>query len=407
MNLRSIKSEFPIFYTNPGGFELTYLDNAATTQKPLKVINSIVSYYYNHNANVHRGIHALSESATSLYENSRKMFKEFINASNTDEIIFTSGSTDGINMIANGFAENILDENNGVLCLISEHHSNFVPWQQLCLSKNAPFEVVSLDEEFRINVADLKSKLATGKFKIFAFAHISNVLGIVNDVKKITSICKEHKAFTVLDCAQSAGRVDVDVQSFDVDFAVFSSHKMYGTTGLGILYAKNSNLEFFAPTKFGGGMIDVVNILDSTWTKGPEKYEAGTPNIEGVITLAESIKFINEIGIKEIKSHENSLISYLIDQLKHIPEIKIIGPANSSDRAGLVSFYSDKIHSHDISSVLASTGIAVRAGHHCAMLFHRSLNIPSSVRASFAVYISFEDLDKLIEGIKSAFRILK
>lgn len=407
MSLSDIKFEFPVFSSHPGGKSLVYLDNAATTQKPLRVINSIATYYYGHNANVHRGIYALSEDATSLYEKSRGIVKEFLNATYNEEIVFTSGTTDSLNMVAFGFVANRVDKNSGVLAMISEHHSNFVPYQQICTKLSAPWDTVSITNEGHIDFDDLESKLKSKKYKFFAFSHISNVLGIVNDAKKVVDICKKYNVLTILDLAQSIGHIKVDLKKINPDFAAFSVHKMYGPTGVGVLYVKKEHQKDFEPFRYGGGMISEVTKDSATFANFPAKLEAGTAHIAGVITTSNAIAFIKEFGFERIEGHEKSLTDYALDVLQSIPDISIIGEKSHTKRSGLISFYSEKLHAHDIASVLASNGVAVRAGHHCAMPLHKFLGIKSSVRASFAIYNSYQDIDVLGESLRSAFKILK
>lgn len=404
MNLENIRKEFPILEREINGEKLVYLDNGATSQTPKSVVNSIVDYYETINANVHRGIHTLSQVATNEMELARQKVQKFINAKETHEIIFTSGTTDSINLVAYAL-EKIIQENDEILITELEHHSNIVPWQMLCKKTKSKLKYIPLQDNGTLNL-DLLDNLLTEKTKLVAINHVSNALGVINPVKKV--IEKAHKigAWTLIDGAQSVPHLAVDVQGLDADFYAFSGHKMYAPTGTGILYGKEEILTQLEPYRGGGEMIETVEMSSSTYAGLPFKYEAGTPNICGNIALGHAIDFMQKIGIEKIAEHEQNLIQYAIKKLSEIEEIEIY--AKDSPRSGAISFNvkAKHVHSSDVGMILDKLGIAVRTGHHCCQPIMNKLNIPGTVRASFAVYNNKEDIDRLTNGVKTAVDML-
>ncbi|MBP9758388.1 SufS family cysteine desulfurase [Candidatus Dojkabacteria bacterium] len=404
----NLKSKFPIFETYPN---LVYLDSAATTQKPDEVIKRIVKYYNEENSNVHRGIYKLSEKATAEYENARATVAQFINAKSAEEIIFTSGTTDSINFVSHCWNnENGLGEY--IITTQMEHHSNFIPWQQRVKFKSQnPLMLVDVDIELRLNLEDLKVKLEKYIPKLLTLTHVSNVTGVINPIKQIVELKNKisPKTRILIDCAQSIAHIPVDVQDLGVDFIVFSGHKMYAATGTGILWAKSEVLENeLQPYRYGGGMIQDVEIEDSTWAEIPGKFEGGTPNIEGAISIAEAVKFIKNIGFEEINKHEAELCNYALTKLSKLSEITIIGPKTIEERTGVISISLDGVHPHDVAQILDEDNIAVRAGHHCnQILMKYVLKIPATTRISFGVYNDKEDIDRLIEGLEKVIKIFK
>lgn len=402
---KELKKEFKILDKKINGNELVYLDNAATSQIPNRVLQNINDYYCNFNSNVHRGIHTLSEEATDLFENARKNVAKFINAKHSEEIIFTSGSTHSVNLIANSLCKKYLKKDDIVLVSISEHHSNMVPWQVYAKEMGARVEPILIDNQGLLDLNDFKNKL-TDKVKIIAVSHASNVLGSITDIKQISKLAHANNSIVCVDGAQSAPHLKVNVQSLDCDFYSFSGHKMCAPSGIGVLYGKKSLLQDLEPFMYGGGMIDEVKIDSSTYAESPQKFEAGTPNIMGAIALSTAIDYLNEIGMDNIRNHEIILLDYAMQKLSDIAGLKILGPQNSKDRTGLISFTINNIHAHDVSAVLNTFGVAVRSGHHCTMPLHNHLNIAASTRASFYFYNTKEDIDKLVEAIKHSIKIL-
>lgn len=394
------KKDFPLFDNHS---DLVYLDSAATSQKPNTVIARIKDFYENTNANVHRGIYKLSESATEEYEEARSIVASFINAE-SDEVVFTSGTTQSINTLSYGLQEfSILNGNQDTILLTEmEHHSNIVPWQQLAKRTGAHIEYVRLTDDFRIDQKDLHKKFKQFNVKIIAITHMSNTLGTINPIKQITQFIRKNSAQTmiVVDGAQYIPHNLVDVKDLDVDFYTFSGHKMFGPTGIGVLYGKNYLLQRFEPVYTGGGMIQKVNRESSTWAEGPEKHEAGTPNIAGAIGLAEAIKYINKIGYDAIKEHEGELLEYFLEKLQQHPELMLYGSMNTKDRGTVFSLKLEDVHAHDFAQLLDEENIAVRAGHHCnQILMQDVLNVAATVRASFCLYNDKTDIDKFFSAV--------
>lgn len=395
--LEGIKKDFPVLNQIVNDEPLVYLDNAATTQKPLKVLAAIKDYYENDNANVHRGVHTLAERATEKYEAAREKVRQFINAKSTKEVLFTRGTTTSINWVAQ-FAGQILKTGDEIVISIMEHHSNIVPWQELAKKTGAILKFVYL-KDGQLDMDDLRKKI-TNQTKFVSIAHVSNVLGTINPVEEITKIAHEHGAYMVVDGAQSTPHMAIDLQKMDVDFFAFSGHKMMGPTGIGVLYGKEELLNQFEPVEFGGEMIDFVYESHSTWTELPWKFEAGTPNIAGAIALGATIDYIQELGIDQIHQHEIELIDYLMPKLQEIEGLKIYGPKDNVKRGGLIAFNIEGLHPHDVATALDMEGVAVRAGHHCAQPLLNYLETPATARASFYLYNTKADCDKLVEALK-------
>lgn len=395
--LEGIKNEFPVLNQIVNDEPLVYLDNAATTQKPLKVLAAIKDYYENDNANIHRGVHTLAERATEKYEAAREKVRQFINAKSTKEVLFTRGTTTSINWVAQ-FAGQILKTGDEIVISIMEHHSNIVPWQEVAKKTGAILKFVYL-KDGQLDMDDLRKKI-TNQTKFVSIAHVSNVLGTINPVEEITKIAHEHGAYMAVDGAQSTPHMAIDLQKMDVDFFAFSGHKMMGPTGIGVLYGKEELLNQFEPVEFGGEMIDFVYESHSTWTELPWKFEAGTPNIAGAIALGAAIDYIQELGIDQIHQHEIELIDYLMPKLQEIEGLKIYGPKDNVKRGGLIAFNIEGLHPHDVATALDMEGVAVRAGHHCAQPLLNYLETPATARASFYLYNTKADCDKLVEALK-------
>ncbi len=403
IDVEQIRSQFPILIRKVNNQPLVYFDNAATTQKPKTVLDAIQKYYSEINANIHRGVHTLSQEATDAYEHSRKTIAEFINAKNPHEIIFTRGTTESINLVASCFGKGYVKAGDEILVTEMEHHSNIVPWQMMCEERGATLKVIPVDDNGELIFEELKN-LLTAKTKLLALTHVSNTLGTVNDVKEIISLAKKNGAAVLIDGAQAIAHTQVDVTELDCDFYCFSGHKMYGPTGIGILYGKEKFLNEFPPYQGGGGMIKEVTFAKTTYTDLPYKFEAGTPNIEGGIVLGVTVDWMKNIGMKNISSHENELLQYALQQLKTIDGIRIIGEAKH--HASAISFLIGNIHPYDTGVILDKLGIAVRTGHHCNQPLMKRFNIPGTVRASFAVYNTMEEVDVFIEGVKKAKKML-
>nr|WP_312682135.1 cysteine desulfurase [Lactococcus taiwanensis] len=396
LEIEKLREDFPILNQKVNDEPLVYLDNAATTQKPLTVLSAINDFYQQDNANVHRGVHTLAERATADYEATREKVRAFINAQSTKEILFTRGTTTSLNWVAQ-FAGQILTPADEVIITIMEHHSNIVPWQEIAQRTGATLKFVYL-KEGALDWTDLNEKIST-KTKFVSVAHVSNVLGCINPIKEIADLAHAHGAYVVVDGAQSVPHMAVDVQELDVDFFAFSGHKMMGPTGIGVLYGKKELLQRFEPIEFGGEMIDFVYESHSTWTELPWKFEAGTPNIAGAIGLGAAIDYINSIGIENIQQHERELVEYLLPKLKEIPGLTLYGPAEPRQRAGVIAFNLQGLHPHDLATALDMEGIAVRAGHHCAQPLLHDLKVAATARASFYLYNTKADCDKLIEAL--------
>jgi cysteine desulfurase / selenocysteine lyase len=398
MDVKEIRKQFPILDQEVNGHPLVYLDSAATSQKPVSVIEAMNDYYRGYNSNVHRGVHTLGTRATDGYEGAREKVRNFINASHAQEVIFTRGTTTAINTVAASYGRANLTEGDEIVITHMEHHSNIIPWQQLAKETGATLKYVPLQEDGTIAIEDVRATVSP-QTKIVSIMMVSNVLGTMNPIKEITKIAHENGAVMVVDGAQAAPHMKIDVQDLDCDFFAFSGHKMVGPTGIGVLYGKKKHLNKMEPVEFGGEMIDFVGLQESTWKELPWKFEGGTPIIAGAIGLGAAIDFLEEVGLHNIEEHEHKLAAYALNKMNEVEGMKIYGPKDPGKRAGLVTFNIDDVHPHDVATVLDAEGIAVRAGHHCAQPLMKWLDVSATARASFYLYNTEEDIDKLVAGL--------
>jgi cysteine desulfurase/selenocysteine lyase len=404
-DVEKIRKEFPILFQKVNGHNLVYFDNAATSQKPTSVINTLVDYYTGYNANIHRGIHTLAEKATKAYEATREAARGFINARHVEEIIFiTRGVTEAINLVSHSYGRTFIDKGDEIIVSELEHHSNIVPWQMVCEQKDAQLRVIPIHDNGELNI-DAFKKLLTNRTKLVVVNHASNALGTINPVKEIIKLAHDAGAVVLVDGAQAAAHLPIDVQELDCDFYCISSHKMYGPTGAGILYGKKELLEKMPPFFGGGEMIKEVTFAKTTYNDLPYKFEAGTPNIADVIALKPAIEFIQSLGKPTIAAHEHELLEYATAQLSAIKGVRLVGTA--AKKVSIVSFVVEGIHHFDIGQMLDSRGIAVRTGHHCAQPLMDRLGIEGTVRASFAVYNTKEEINKLVEGLDRVISFMK
>jgi cysteine desulfurase / selenocysteine lyase len=401
MNIKEIKEQFPILNQHVNGHPLVYLDSSATSQKPEVVIDALETYYKNYNSNVHRGVHTLGTKATDAYEGAREKVKNFFNARETAEIIFTRGTTASLNLVAQCYVREFLIEGDEILITQMEHHSNLIPWQQAAKKTGAVLKFIPLSSDGTISLNNVKKSITT-KTKFVSITHVSNVLGTINPIKEIAKLAHQHGAVICVDAAQSAPHLKIDVQELDCDFLALSGHKMAGPTGIGVLYGKRKLLERMIPYEYGGEMIDLVGLYESTWKELPWKFEGGTPNIAGAIGLAAAIDFLEQIGLDKIRLHEEKLVNYAFEQLSAFDGISIYGPKQPEQRSGLITFNIDNVHPHDLATILDSEGIAIRAGHHCCQPLMKWLNVSATARASFYLYNTEEDVNLLVKGIKKA-----
>ncbi|WP_379945789.1 cysteine desulfurase [Enterococcus devriesei] len=402
----TIRKDFPILFQEVNDEPLVYLDNAATTQKPTQVLDALRHYYENDNANVHRGVHTLAERATADYENSREKVRAFINAKETAEVLFTRGTTTGLNWLARSYGDAFVEAGDEIVISYMEHHSNIIPWQQLAQRKGATLRYVPLTDDGFLDMAAAK-EIINEKTAIVSLAYVSNVLGVINPIKELAALAHANNAVMIVDGAQATPHMKVDVQALDADFFAFSGHKMCGPTGIGVLYGKRQWMEQMEPVEFGGEMIDFVNLYDSTWKELPWKFEAGTPNIAGAIALGAAIDYLNEIGMEQIHQYEQELVDYVLPKLHEIGGITTYGPQDPEHHTGVIAFNLDGIHPHDVATALDMEGVAVRAGHHCAQPLMNYLNLPATARASFYFYNTKEDADRLIEAIQATKEFFK
>ncbi|MFY0998898.1 cysteine desulfurase [Streptococcus anginosus] len=397
LDVEILQRDFPILDQIVNDEPLVYLDNAATTQKPTQILEVIAAYYEKDNANVHRGVHTLAERATAAYEAARERVRSFIHAASTKEVLFTRGTTTSLNWVAR-YAENVLQPGDEVLISVMEHHSNIIPWQEACKKTGARLIYAYLKDGM-LDLADFRSKL-TEKTRFVALAHVSNVLGVVNPIKEIAELVHQANALLVVDGAQSVPHMKIDVQDLDVDFFAFSGHKMLGPTGIGVLYGKEELLERMSPVEFGGEMIDFVYEQEATWKELPWKFEAGTPNIAGAIGLAAAIDYLDKIGMETVHQYEQELIAYAFPKLQAVEGLTIYGSEDLAQRSGVISFNLAGLHPHDVATALDYEGVAVRAGHHCAQPLLSYLGVAATVRASFYLYNTKVDCDKLVEALQ-------
>ena len=399
-NVEAVRKDFPIFSQSVNGVPLVYLDNAATTQKPQVVLDAAYNYYREANANPHRGSHYLSVLATTAYESSREVVREFINAECTREVIFTKNATESLNLIAFSYGMSFINEGDEIVLSIMEHHSNILPWQRVAKAKGATLKFMYLDENLKISEEEYKSKI-TEKTKLVSLAYVSNALGIINPVEKIIEYAHEKGAVVVVDGSQAVPHMKVDVKKIDADFLVFSGHKMLAPMGVGVVYGKEELLEKMPPFLTGGDMIEYVQEQEATFAQLPYKLEAGTQNVEAVIGLARAIEYLNNTGMENIEAYEKSLTEYALDKMKEIPYVTIYGDDKKEARTGVISFNLEGVHPHDVASIVDTYGVALRAGHHCAQPLMKYLKLNSTCRVSIYFYNTKEEIDKFIESIKN------
>lgn len=402
-DIAKVREDFPILSTKVHGKPLVYLDNGATSQKPWTVIRAIEQYYLAENSNVHRGVHYLSQQATDAYEVSRKKLAVYLNAKHDHEVIITKGTTDSVNLVATSFGRKFVQAGDSIIISAMEHHSNIVPWQMLCEEKNANLKVIPINEKGELLMEEFKAML-DDTVKLIAVTYVSNSLGTINPVKEIITLAHNRNIPVLLDAAQAVQHMAVDVQELDVDFLAFSGHKMYGPTGVGVLYGKEEWLNQMPPYQGGGDMIKTVTFAKTTYNELPFKFEAGTPNIEAGICLGYAVDYINGIGMEAIQHHEHALLEYATEKLLQINGLRIIGTADN--KASVISFIIEGTHPSDVGIILDKQGIAVRTGHHCTQPLMDWYGIPGTVRASLAFYNSREEMDTLVEGVKKAVKML-
>ncbi len=401
-NIENIREDFPILKKKVHGKNLVYLDNAATTQKPTYVIDKVNKYYTTMNANIHRGVHALSQEATEAFEGARIQIKQFINALGKNQIIFTRGTTESINLVASSYGRDNIKEGDEIIISHMEHHSNIVPWQMLCKEKNAKLKIIPIDDDGEL-IYDEFEKLINEKTKFISIVYVSNSLGTINPVKKVIDYAHQFKIPVFVDAAQAVNHIKVDVQELDCDFLAFSGHKIYGPTGIGALYGKVELLEAMPPYQGGGDMISKVSFEETTYNELPHKFEAGTPDIAGAIGLGAAIEYVSKIGIENIKEYETSLLEYATKQVSEIPGLRIIGSAK--EKTSVLSFVLENIHPHDIGTFLDFEGVAIRTGHHCTQPVMQRFKIPATSRASFAMYNTKEEIDVLVNGLRKIIEV--
>jgi cysteine desulfurase/selenocysteine lyase len=395
-DVQRARRDFPILGQKVHGKPLVYLDNAATTQKPQQVLDAIVRYYSEDNANVHRGVHQLSERATEAYERARAIAQRFLNAARPEEIIFVRGTTEAINLIAQTYGRRNLLAGDDVIITAMEHHSNIVPWQMLCEEKGARLRVVPINDRGELILEEYE-KLLGPKTKLVALGHVSNALGTINPVRRIVELAHRQGIPVLVDGAQAAPRMKVDVRELDADFYAFSGHKIYGPTGIGVLYGKANLLDAMPPYQGGGDMISSVTFEKTLYNKLPHKFEAGTPHMEGAIGLGAALEYVNRLGIENIQAHEQEVLAYATEQVSAVPGVRLIGTAR--EKTGVLSFVLEPIHPHDIGTILDQEGIAIRTGHHCAQPVMQRFGVPATARASFGLYNTREEVDALVSGL--------
>lgn len=401
-DINRIRQDFPILKKKVHGKNLVYLDNAATTQKPVQVLNKLEDYYCTKNANIHRGVHALSQQATDSFESARIKIKQFINALGKNQIIFTRGTTEAINLVAQSYGRANIKEGDEIIISHMEHHSNIVPWQMLCREKNAKLRIIPIDDNGELIYEEFEN-LINERTKLVSIVYVSNSLGTVNPVKQIIDYSHQFDVPVLVDAAQAVNHLSVDVQKLDCDFLAFSGHKIYGPTGIGVLYGKVDLLDKMPPFQGGGDMIAKVTFEKTTYNELPHKFEAGTPDIAGAIGLGAAIEYVSKIGIENIKDHETDLLNYATKEVSKIPGLKIIG--NAKEKMSVLSFVLENIHPHDIGTFLDFEGVAIRTGHHCTQPVMQRFNIPATSRASFAMYNTKEEVEVLVNGLKKVIEV--
>jgi len=400
LDVEKIKADFPIFSCKSPGPPLVYLDNAATSQKPLVVIRALEDFYSTYNSNIHRGVYKIAERATAEYERAREKVRGFVSAPSTEEIVFTRNTTESLNLVAQSWGRKFVSRGDRIVITLLEHHSNIVPWQELAKEKKAQVEFAGIDKEGNLDLEDFKEKVVGAK--VVAFTHVSNVLGTLNPVKEMAKVARREGALVVIDGAQAVPHMPVDISDIGCDFYAFSAHKMLGPTGVGVLYGRRERLEEMPPFLTGGDMISEVHLSGAVWNDLPWKFEAGTSNIADVIAFGAALDYLSNIGMSAVRRHEIALTAQALDELPKCDGVKVYGPSNPERRGAVIPFNVKDIHPHDVSAVLDGMGIAVRSGYHCAQPLHEWFGIPSSVRASFYIYNKGEDVDALVEGVRKA-----
>lgn len=400
------RKDFPILDQKVNDEDLVYLDNAATTQKPKDVMSKVANFYFSDYANVHRGVHTLAERSTEQFEAAREKVRKFINANSDKEIIFTKGATNSLNLVAQSYGEENIHEGDEIVISYMEHHSNLIPWQQLALRKKATLKYIELTDDGQLDMDDAQRKI-TDKTKIVSIAQSSNVLGVINPVKELAQIAHSHDAVMVVDGAQSVPNMPVDVTDLDCDFFAFSGHKMMAETGIGVLYGKQELLEQMPPVEFGGEMIEFVKKFDSSWNELPWKFEAGTPNIAGAISLGYAIDYLESVGLDNIQKNTQAIVDHVLPKLLDIDDLEVYGPKDPANHTGVISFNLKGLHPHDLATGLDMEGVAVRAGHHCAQPLMEYLGLSATARASFYLYNTISDADRLVEAIKATKEFFK
>jgi cysteine desulfurase / selenocysteine lyase len=401
-DVNRIREDFPILKKKVHDKNLVYLDNAATTQKPTFVIDKVNKYYSTMNANIHRGVHALSQEATEAFEGARIQIKHFINAIGKNQVIFTRGTTEAINLVVSSYGRTNINEGDEIIISHMEHHSNIVPWQLLCKEKNAKLRVIPINDDGELIYEEFE-KMVNKKTKFISIVYVSNSLGTINPIKEIIKYAHQFNIPVLVDAAQAVNHIKVDVQELDCDFLAFSGHKIYGPTGIGALYGKVELLDSMPPYQGGGDMISKVTFEETTYNELPHKFEAGTPDIAGAIGLGAAIEYVNKIGIENIKEHEHNLLEYATKKIAEVPGLRIIG--NAKEKTSVLSFVLDNIHPHDIGTFLDFEGVAIRTGHHCTQPLMQRFNIPATSRASFAMYNTKEEVDVLVNGLKKIIEV--
>ena len=407
-SLEAIRKDFPVLNRRVrDDKKLVYLDNAATTQKPNQVIDAITDYYQNHNSNIHRAVHALAEESTEAFEVTRDKIAKFLNIQNREEIVFVKGTTEAINLIAYAWGRDNVQKGDIVVTTEYEHHSNIVPWQLLTQETGAELKYINIDDKGELMLEQLDEYLATGKVKLVAISHVSNVLGTITDIQKVITKCKNANAKILVDGAQAVPHMKVDIANLGCDFYAFSAHKMLGPTGVGILWARKEILENMKPFHGGGDMIREVHKYETTWNDLPYKFEAGTPNVADVICFAAAIDYLTKIGMDNVRSHEVELTKYALEKMSNVKGLTIYGPKDPQKASGVISFNFNDVHPHDVATIIDKNGVAIRSGHHCAQVLMEKLNVAATNRASFYIYTTKEEVDTLIDSLEQVAKVFK
>ena len=404
----NLRSDFPVLERKVrDGKDLVYLDNAATTQKPIQVIDAISDYYKNHNSNIHRAVHALAEESTEAFEVTRDKIAKFLNIQNRKEIVFVRGTTEAINLVAYTWGRDHIQKNDIVVTTEYEHHSNIVPWQMLTQETGAELKYIDIDDNGELMLEQLDEYLATGKVKLVAISHVSNVLGTITDIQKVIKKCKDANAKILVDGAQAVPHMKVDIAKLGCDFYAFSAHKMLGPTGVGVLWARKEILEKMRPFQCGGDMIRVVHKYETTWNDLPYKFEAGTPNVADVICFSAAIDYLTKLGMDNVRNHEIELTKYALEKMSKVKGLTIYGPKDPEKASGVISFNFNDVHPHDVATIIDKNGVAIRSGHHCAQVLMEKLNVAATNRASFYIYTTKEEIDTLIGSLEQVAKVFK